>query len=203
LKRLDADGAMVFLPLLLIWMRDPMYFNAPCRWAVVLLAVSSGLLDPLTLSDPPLGAAASESSAEFDDRPAIDQRDAAAMDHDQPRPSEKQVNPVQARLREGTRIAPTVGRFYNIDGGWVFQSENPEPETATSQSVDRNGSASSGSFQLRVIENLTLQRVAQSLHQDAADNRWLVNGVITEYFGENRLIITAAIRANHSGASPS
>ncbi len=36
---------MVFLPLLLIWLRDPMYFNAPARWGVVLLAVSIALLD--------------------------------------------------------------------------------------------------------------------------------------------------------------
>lgn len=40
-----AENPMVFLPLLLIWLRDPMYFNAPSRWGVVVLAVSIALLD--------------------------------------------------------------------------------------------------------------------------------------------------------------
>jgi hypothetical protein len=53
-----ADNPMVFLPLLLIWLRAPMYFNAPSRWGVVLLAVSIALLearrDPTpTRTDPP------------------------------------------------------------------------------------------------------------------------------------------------------
>lgn len=49
---------MVFLPLLLIWLRDPMYFNAPSRWSVVVLAISIALLDARrtptpSLADPP------------------------------------------------------------------------------------------------------------------------------------------------------
>lgn len=45
---------MVFLPLLLIWLRDPMYFNAPSRWSVVVLAVSIALLDARRTPTPPL-----------------------------------------------------------------------------------------------------------------------------------------------------
>ncbi len=59
LKCHAADNPMVFLPLLLFWLRDPMYFNAPSRWGVVLLAVSIALLDARrdptpTLADPPV-----------------------------------------------------------------------------------------------------------------------------------------------------
>src|SRR5690606_34420484 len=58
LKCHAADNPMVFLPLLLIWLRDPMYFNAPSRWGVVLLAVSIALLDARSapdsrMADPP------------------------------------------------------------------------------------------------------------------------------------------------------
>ncbi len=36
---------MVLLPLLLIWLRDPMYFNIPSRWSMVLFAVAIALFE--------------------------------------------------------------------------------------------------------------------------------------------------------------
>ncbi len=179
---------MVLLPLLIFWLRDPMYFNAPSRWAIVLLALVAGLLAPQTLSVPPLSSLSIAVGAEREPLPQ-GQEDRAA--------TYRQSLPTQALLREGTRLAPRVGRFSQVDGGWMFQAESSELDASTqpAEASAKGGTENSHGYQLRVLENLTLQRVAQTIQQDLADDRWLVSGIVTEYFGENRLIITAAMRA--------
>jgi hypothetical protein len=193
---------MVVLPLLLIWLRDPMYFNAPSRWAVVLLAIATGLLDPQTLSDPPhgpgiaIGAEASTAPASGQPSNAPENREA----------NNKRAIPLQARIREGTRLAPTIGQFSQLDAGWMFQYEGIAVELATVQSSEASGAPPAAGaivVRLKVLENLTLQRIVQVMQQDPNDNHWLVSGIITEYFGENRLMISAAVRATTTSESTS
>jgi hypothetical protein len=128
------------------------------------------------------------------------------------RPSES--NSPKARFREGSRLATTVGRFIKSDNHWYFHLEKP---IGTAQSNAKNGpqplsdngkpsadaaressgppSASATLDRLIVLENLALQRVAQTIMQDPTDDRWAISGVITEYFDENRVLISTAVRA--------
>lgn len=47
-----------------------------------------------------------------------------------------------------------------------------------------------------LAENLMLQRIVDSIRDDAADDRWIISGVVTEFFGENRMVIKTAQRSN-------
>lgn len=46
-----------------------------------------------------------------------------------------------------------------------------------------------------VIENLMLERVANSVEEDSSELRWTVTGLVTEFRGENRLLLTTIQRA--------
>ncbi len=50
--------------------------------------------------------------------------------------------------------------------------------------------------QMLVVENLLLQRIVDAVRDDTIANRWTVTGMVTEYFGENRLILHTAQRAD-------
>jgi hypothetical protein len=177
---------MVFLPLMLIWLRDPMYFNAPSRWAMVALAASIGVLAP-NLSSGKIGNAAS------------------AADFNQTDPASRALasSASSSMIREGTRWTNRVGQFTQSEGGWFFtpvQTESEQRHSASSTSQDgvttpASMTRSSTGSRIRVLENLALQRVAQIIQQDPSDNRWMINGVVTEFFGENRLLMTSVVRA--------
>lgn len=175
---------MVFLPLMLIWLRDPMYFNAPSRWAMVALAASIGLLTPdVTCEKNGNIAAASDFS-----RSSPAKRDS---------PSPPAASSV---VREGTRLTNRVGQFNQSDGGWYFTAAQDNSTinyaaSSSKQDAPTEASSQSRSSRIRVLENLALQRVAQVIQQDPSDNRWIINAVITEFFGENRLLVVMAVRA--------
>jgi hypothetical protein len=120
----------------------------------------------------------------------------------------------KARLREGSRIAPTVGRFIRSDNQWFFQPETPlgiaKPiaenvsksiagdDYPVSEGVGETSTTKpnpASMVRLLVLENLALQRVVQTITQDPSDDRWSISGVVTEYFGENRVLISTAARA--------
>jgi hypothetical protein len=180
---------MVFLPLMLIWLRDPMYFNIPSRWAMVAFAVSTGLIAPELTSDRKGGGIAA--AADLDRTPATG-RDVSKS------------SPANAGslllLREGTRVTNQVGQFTQADGFWYFTPAAPSgplgniigaPAAQTSVSNPRPAA----SARIRVLENLALQRVVQMIQQDPSDNRWMISGVVTEFFSENRLMMVTAVRA--------
>lgn len=48
---------------------------------------------------------------------------------------------------------------------------------------------------LTALENLALERIADAMRVDSADNRWVVTGRITEFRGQNYLWIERATRA--------
>ena len=53
-----------------------------------------------------------------------------------------------------------------------------------------------------INENLMLQRIVQAITEDELDNAWQVTGQVTEYFGENRLTILTAQRAQAKQLTP-
>jgi hypothetical protein len=196
------DGSMVFLPLMLIWLRDPMYFNTPSRWAMVGLAVSIGLIAPH--NSPQINGSI----------PSVNAADFTSVDPARVPAEQAQLRDTvpTLRIREGTRLAGRIGSFTQLDDGWYFQPERePKSSAAGSGPVSANhtgGSAVQAAVEasgvesrstlphrLRVIENLALQRVAQTIQQDPADQRWSISGIITEFFDENRLMILSATRA--------
>ena len=46
-----------------------------------------------------------------------------------------------------------------------------------------------------VLENLTAQRVLQAMLDDERDNRWIVQGTVTEFQGRNYLLLERVVRA--------
>lgn len=53
-----------------------------------------------------------------------------------------------------------------------------------------------------INENLMLQRIVQAITEDELDNVWQVTGQVAEYFGENRLTILTAQRAQTKQLKP-
>jgi hypothetical protein len=79
------------------------------------------------------------------------------------------------RLREGTRLVDVTG---------TFQSTGPD-----NISFLANGNKES----YRVLQNLALQRISQSLEENQALRQWTVSGTITEFRGANYLLVTKAV----------
>ncbi|TWU59029.1 hypothetical protein Poly51_18140 [Rubripirellula tenax] len=50
--------------------------------------------------------------------------------------------------------------------------------------------------QFVLVENLSLQRIVEAIRDDASDDRWILSGEVTEFFGENRLSVRTAQRSN-------
>lgn len=74
------------------------------------------------------------------------------------------------RVREGTRITDSVGQFDWVGDRLNFVSDD-------------------GTQDFRVLENLAMERVAQSMEQAASQITWTVSGTVTEYRGSNYLLI--------------
>ncbi|MGB7328519.1 MAG: hypothetical protein WBD31_26820 [Rubripirellula sp.] len=64
----------------------------------------------------------------------------------------------------------------------------------SSMLVSRLGTRSPTQFTLS--ENLSLQRIVESLRDDSSDDQWVLSGEISEFLGENRLTIRTAQRSN-------
>ena len=79
------------------------------------------------------------------------------------------------RLREGTRLTDVVGSFQSIGNDNV--------------SFALGGNKDS----FRVLENLALQRINQVLDENRGPRQWIVSGLITEYRGNNYLLVTKAV----------
>ncbi|PQO26548.1 hypothetical protein [Blastopirellula marina] len=74
------------------------------------------------------------------------------------------------RVREGTRITDSVGQFDWVGDRLNFVSDD-------------------GTQDFRVLENLAMERIAQSMEQSASKITWTVSGVVTEYRGSNYLMV--------------
>lgn len=78
------------------------------------------------------------------------------------------------RQREGTRLIDVTGRF-EIAGDRVTFFPTAGRES------------------YRLLENLSLERVAQVLSESRSRQEWTVSGTLTEFRGANYLLLTKAV----------
>ena len=90
------------------------------------------------------------------------------------RPHESPDSTTWSRLREGSKITDEIGEFQKTADRFNFYLQN-----------DKRA--------IRVLENQSLERVARTLENDPSPRSWSVSGVLTEFRGENFLLITRAV----------
>ncbi|MFN0019615.1 MAG: hypothetical protein ACKVP0_15250 [Pirellulaceae bacterium] len=88
------------------------------------------------------------------------------------------------RLREGTRLVDVPGQFEVVGDRVNFTFADSRDS-------------------IRVLENLSLQRVMRVLGQTQTGTQWTVSGTITEYNNGNYLLLTKAIQAGKPGTKVS
>jgi hypothetical protein len=76
--------------------------------------------------------------------------------------------------REGTTISEVSGQLRSSGPRWTLVGE--------------------GDTAYRLLENLTLQRIVQAFREDPEDRYWTVSGELTEFLGENYLLLRRGIR---------
>jgi len=86
------------------------------------------------------------------------------------------------RLREGQVLTDVQGTFDTAGNRVQFRPAD-------------------GSASLRVLENLALERVTRILDETRPDRLWLLSGTVTEYRGENYLLITRVVLTSRSNAN--
>jgi hypothetical protein len=90
------------------------------------------------------------------------------------------------RLREGTKLTDVVGTFQSIGG----------------ESITFTPGASGGNKEsFRVLENLALQRVSQVLDENKGARQWTVSADVTEYKGNNYLLLRKIVVHPQDGDS--
>jgi hypothetical protein len=92
------------------------------------------------------------------------------------RPSLSEMNKQMGLQREGTSLSEVRGRFRASKERTLFTDETTERT-------------------YKCLENLMVQRVESSVSDDDRKLPWIVTGKITEYQGENYLLVERAVRA--------
>lgn len=90
----------------------------------------------------------------------------------------------QGRIREGSKLVDQIGEFQKSGDQINFFAKQPHGA-------------------LRVLENLALERVVRVLDDNPAKRVWSVTGVITEFRGENYLLVTRAVLKAQPKSGPS
>jgi len=108
------------------------------------------------------------------------------------------LNATAIRMREGTRIATTTGTFARLGRRWVFEFDATSQVDSGETKTTAPSTRPTQPLRLRVLENLSLQRIVEATTQDATDHRWKITGLVTEFGDENWLLLTTAIRATKS-----
>ena len=85
--------------------------------------------------------------------------------------------PREDRLREGTELIDQQGAFRMTGDRVTFFTD-------------------SGSGRFIVLENLALQRVARTIEDSPVPLDWTVSGVITEFHGDNFLLVRRVVLRN-------
>lgn len=88
-------------------------------------------------------------------------------------PAQKAVQP-ERRYREGTHLVDRIGRFKATGDRVTFYSRED-------------------GRQFPALENLALERVARVISETSDNLRWSVSGQVTEFRGQNYLLVTRAI----------
>lgn len=74
------------------------------------------------------------------------------------------------RMREGARLVNVTGIFQATGDRITFHSPDLPP--------------------LKVLENLALERIAQTLSERSQTREWVVSGTVSEYRGANYLLLS-------------
>lgn len=82
-----------------------------------------------------------------------------------------------AKSREGTQIEAVRGRIIEIGRRWALVTDE-------------------GDQTYRILENLALERIARAIRHDPADDHWSVSGTLTEFSGQNYLLLRVVTRAS-------
>ena len=182
---------MLLLILLLLAKQRP----TPLRPATVLIsALSTAAIPLLTMAVASVTADEPHSSSESVVDRAGDPAGRLAAETGPERPGPRQNSPT---IREGTQIPPTAGKFVSVGRRWSFVPEHLPPPSGKGQpatEMPRPGAVID--FPILVVENLLLQRVVEAVRDDTIADRWAVTGKVTEFFGENRLILQSVRRAD-------
>ena len=91
------------------------------------------------------------------------------------RPSLSQMSKEETPLREGTSLGELKGRFKKLGERFQFVEEG------TNKSF-------------KCLENLCLQRIVANQHDDERKVIWIVSAKVTEFNGENFLVLEKAVR---------
>ena len=91
------------------------------------------------------------------------------------RPTLSQMAKEESVLREGTPLTEVKGRFKKLGERFQFI------EDGTNKSF-------------KCLENLCLQRIATNQHDDDRKVIWVVSAKVTEFNGENFLVLEKAVR---------
>jgi hypothetical protein len=186
-----TDILMILLPLVFIWSRAPMSYGLPTK-ATILVGFVFGVLT-LSISGQWLGCEPKAAAADSWDSESATEGDDPRNDASRP------------RLREGTRLGLSVGKFSRSGQRWIFEQESvvAKPDTVGTAANNSSGAEAKPSkggeprqvIRYRMLENLALQRVADAIAQDPNDVLWSVTGLITEFSGENLLLLSTVLRA--------
>ena len=96
-----------------------------------------------------------------------------------PHPAMSTVSETAAhRQREGTNVKQIIGEIRETGRRWLF--------------ITNQGTS------YQILENLALQRAVQAARDDAKDRHWAVDGELTEFLGENYLLINRLMRTKNS-----
>lgn len=193
---------MLLLPLLLFWVRKPMHFSSNVRIILATIAAPCMIVSPLEMV---LDQRATSVSAADRGTPAgLQPSDMRAVQKSSKQQRQSFI------VREGTRIPPTPGHIVKIGSRWAFTPLTASDLSESTSEGQDTPSAKDAELlaaliekkpamdlpQMLLIENLTLQRVVSAVRADSADRLWNVTGEVTEYSGENRLMLRTAQRAS-------
>jgi len=159
---------MLLLLLLAMWLRAPPTFPPVTRWAFIgLLALGAIGLHP------PAGGKAQgpPPRTTATDGLAEDSIERLTSVREEPRQRSSSSH------REGTRLETVPGRVIEVGRRWAFVSDQEQTT-------------------FRLLENLALERIARAIRLEPGDDHWAVSGTLTEFSGQNYLLLQVVTRAS-------
>jgi hypothetical protein len=96
-----------------------------------------------------------------------------------------EANKKDMRLREGTKLTTRVGKFQMSGDRVTFSTHQGQTEES-----------------FRVLENLMLERVAFLINEIPGERLWEVSGVITEFRGNNYLLLQRVMLLDSENPAP-
>jgi hypothetical protein len=110
----------------------------------------------------------------------------------------RHIDMFEASIASLQRARAVVG--YSRERKRTQEEQKQLPTRLASTKVEHTNEADQNEIaklsQVLLSENLMLQRIVESIRVDASDDRWSVTGEVSEFMGENRLLIHTAQRAS-------